>query len=137
MDTTPIPAEVAGLLAAAFPDQPISDIAPTFGGFSNLTVATTIGGRRCVVKAAASLLKCADVRREGRMLALLGASGLPIPTLIALVEDGGWTVAVTSALAGTHGLHLLESDPAELVHVYSALGQLLAAIHRTPLAPAD
>src|SRR5436190_6572029 len=102
-----LPPPVVELLAAAFPEQPIADLAPTFGGFSNLTVAATIGGRRCVAKIAAGALKRADVRHEAHMLGLLGDSGLPIPTLLALVEDDNWTVEVIGFVVGTPGLHAI------------------------------
>jgi aminoglycoside phosphotransferase (APT) family kinase protein len=132
-----IPAEVIELLQTAFPGQQIGDLAPTSGGFSNITAHVTIGDERCVVKAATAPIKRADVRREARVLAQLHASGLPIPALLALAEDEHWTVAVTRFVAGEHGLRVLQRAPTELEPLYSALGRLLAAVHRTPLAAAD
>jgi aminoglycoside phosphotransferase (APT) family kinase protein len=66
------------------------------------------------------------------MLALLRGSGLPVPPLLALVEDHAWTVAVTDFVAGEHGLQVYQRAPAELEALFRALGQLLAAVHRTP-----
>ena len=129
-----LPTEVIRLLQGAFPDQPIGDLAATTGGFSNLTVIATIGEQRCVIKAAATALKRADVRREATLLRLLHASALPIPRLLALVEDDQWTIAVTNWLAGEHGLAVLERAPEQLESLYHALGALLANIHRTPVA---
>ena len=126
-----IPAPVVKLLQTAFPGQPIGDFAPTIGGFSNLTAITTIGAQRCVIKAATRALKRADVRREGTLLRLLHTSELPIPRLLALVEDEAWTVAVTGWLAGEHGLAVLERAPEQLAAIYHALGMLLSNIHRT------
>jgi aminoglycoside phosphotransferase (APT) family kinase protein len=133
-----LPAPVISLLQAAFPGQPIGDFAATTGGFSNLTAIATIGSQRCVIKAAATTLKRADVRREATMLRLLHASELPIPRQLALVEDDQWTIAVTRWLAGQHGLAMLERAPEQLDSLYRALGSLLASIHRTPMAaPVD
>jgi len=129
-----LPTEVIRLLQGAFPTQPIGDLAATTGGFSNLTVIATIGVQRCVIKAAATALKRADVRREATLLRLLHASELPIPRLLALVEDDQWTIAVTNWLAGKHGLAVLERAPEQLESLYHALGALLANIHRTPVA---
>src|SRR5262249_53378135 len=113
-------------------ERPIANIAPTFGGFSNLTMAATIGERRCVVKAAQDRLKRADVRREARMLAMLRDSGLPIPQLLALVEDREWTVAVTGFVGGEHGLQVYQRAPPGRGAIFRALGRLLAAVHRIP-----
>jgi aminoglycoside phosphotransferase (APT) family kinase protein len=129
-----IPTPVINMLQTAFPGQPIGDFAATTGGFSNLTASVMIGAQRCVIKAATIALKRADVRREATLLRLLHASELPIPRLLALVEDDQWTVAVTSWLAGEHGLAVLERAPEQLEAIYRALGSLLATIHRTPLA---
>jgi aminoglycoside phosphotransferase (APT) family kinase protein len=129
-----IPAHILNLLQAAFPSQPIGDFAATTGGFSNLTAIVTIGAQRCVIKAAATALKRTDVRREATMLRLLHASELPIPRLLALVEDDQWTIAVMRWVAGQHGLAVLERAPEQLESLYRTLGLLLANIHRTPLA---
>jgi aminoglycoside phosphotransferase (APT) family kinase protein len=133
-----IPAHVLQLIQATFPGQPIGDVAATTGGFSNLTAIATIGAQRCAIKAAASALKRADVRREAVMLRLLEGSDLPIPGLLALAEDDQWTVAVTTWLPGEHGLAVLERAPDQLEALYSALGALLDRLHRTPpAAPAQ
>jgi aminoglycoside phosphotransferase (APT) family kinase protein len=129
-----LPAPILNLLQAACPGQPIGDFAATTGGFSNLTAIVTIGARRCVIKAAATTLKRADVRHEATMLRLLQGSDLPFPSLLALVEDDRWTIAVTRWVAGEHGLVVLERAPEQLESLYRALGLLLAKVHRTPLA---
>jgi aminoglycoside phosphotransferase (APT) family kinase protein len=129
-----LPVDVEHLLQSAFPGQPIGDFAATTGGFSNLTVIASIEAQRCMIKAAASALKRADVRHEATLLRLLHASELPIPRLLALIEDEAWTLAVTRWLAGAHGLAVLERAPDQLEAIYQALGQLLANIHRTPVA---
>jgi aminoglycoside phosphotransferase (APT) family kinase protein len=129
-----LPTEIVRLLHAAFPGQPIGDLAATTGGFSNLTAIATIGAQRCVIKAATATLKRVDVRREATMLRLLQGSDLPIPRLLTLIEDGEWTIAVTGWLEGEHGLAVLERTPEQLEAIYRALGLLLSNIHRTPLA---
>jgi aminoglycoside phosphotransferase (APT) family kinase protein len=111
------------------------ELAPAFGGFSHHSALATIGGRRCVVKAAEAAPKRADLRHEARVLALLRGSGLPAPALIALAEDAVWTVEVLGFVPGANGLHMLASAPAELERVYGALGRALAAVHNIPLAP--
>src|SRR5690242_17550587 len=103
-----IPAHILNLLLTAFPHQPIGDLAATSGGFSNLTAVATIGAQRCVIKAAAAPLKRGDLRREAQVLRLLQASDLPIPVLLATIDDQGWTIAVTRFVAGQHGLAVLE-----------------------------
>lgn len=124
-----IPDAVLQIVAAAFPGEPVTDLAPTFGGFSNRTVAARIGEARVVIKAASSPPKRADVRREARVLSLLRGSALPAPELLALGEDGEWTVAVTRALAGEPGLRLYERPPESLAGSFAALGAALARVH--------
>src|SRR4051794_29380870 len=89
-----LPAHVIRLLQSAFPAQPIGDFAATTGGFSNLTAIATIGAQRCVIKAATATLKRDDVGREAALLRLLQNSDLLTPTLLALIEDEAWTIAV-------------------------------------------
>jgi aminoglycoside phosphotransferase (APT) family kinase protein len=131
-----IPVHLLNLLSSAFLNQPIDAVAATSGGFSNLTLIATIGGERCVVKAATAPLKRADVRRDAQALRLLAGRDLPIPALLALVEDHAWTVAVTRFVAGEHGLDVLAGAPEQLDGLYLALGRLLARVHRVPLVDA-
>ncbi|HWQ12418.1 MAG TPA: phosphotransferase [Roseiflexaceae bacterium] len=126
-----IPDPVLSLLHAALPGQPVADVRPTVGGFSNLTLAATVGGRRCVLKAASHPPKRADLRREAAVLPLLRGTGIPAPELLAFAEDQEWTVALTALLPGAPGLRLYERPPAELLPVFAALGRLLAAVHAT------
>ncbi len=129
-----LPDQVLALVAAAFPGQPIGEVAPTEGGFSHHTALATIGARRCVVKAASTPAKRADVRHEARMLALLHNHGLLSPQLLALSESDTWTAAVSAAIAGRSGIHLYQ-QPELLAAAYHALGELLANVHRAPIAP--
>jgi aminoglycoside phosphotransferase (APT) family kinase protein len=131
-----LPTHILNLLRAAFPGQSIGDLAATSGGFSNLTAIAMIGGERGVVKAATAPLKRADVRREAQVLRLLRDQALPTPALLALAEDDTWTIAVTRYVAGEHGLALLSRAPDQLDALYHALGELLAQVHRLPLAGA-
>jgi aminoglycoside phosphotransferase (APT) family kinase protein len=132
-----LPPPVIQLLTESFPDLPVGDVQPTVGGYSNLSVQLTISGQRCVVKAAASPVKRADVRRDAHMLTLLYGRGLPAPELLALLENEAWTVAVTKFMPGDHGLYVLEQTPIARDRVYYALGQLLANVHATPLIADD
>ncbi len=129
-----LPAPIISLIQAAFPGQPIGDLAATTGGFSNQTAIVTIGAQRCVIKAASAALKRDDVRREATLLRLLQDSDLPIPLLLALIEEREWTIAVTRWVAGEHGLAVLERAPEQLESLYHQLGHLLARVHRTPVA---
>jgi aminoglycoside phosphotransferase (APT) family kinase protein len=131
-----LPDRVLALVAAAFPGQPIGEVAPTEGGFSHYTALATIGGRRCAIKAASDANKRADVRHEARMLALLRNHALPSPQLLALSESDAWTVAVSAVIAGHSGIHLYQ-QPELLAEAYRALGELLASVHRTPIPPPD
>jgi aminoglycoside phosphotransferase (APT) family kinase protein len=128
---------VLDLLAAAFPGAPIGDLAPTTGGFSHHSAYATIGGARCVVKAARVAHRRAALRREAHILQLLCGSGLPAPTLLALVEDDGWTVEAQGFVAGAQGLQMLAEAPENLEHVFAALGRLLAAVHSAPPVAPD
>ena len=128
-----LPAPVHQLVSRAL-GGPIADLAPTYGGFSNLTLFATVGGRRCVIKAATTPAKRADVRREAALLPLLAAQGLPSPPLLAFAEDADWSVAVTAALPGRNGLQLLADAPEALPAIYEALGAALALSHRAVLS---
>ena len=108
------------------------DLAPTFGGFSNLTVRATIGGQHCVIKATTLPAKRVDIRREAALLPSLTGSSLPVPVLLALVEDATWTAAITVALPGENGLRVLADAPAALPDVFAALGVTLGRVHATP-----
>jgi len=127
-----LPQSVIELLNRAFPAVPIGAPTTTTGGFSHQTALLLIGEQRCVVKAADTPTKRADLRREAQMLALLQGHGLPTPALLTLVEESPWTVAVQCASAGAHGLQILLA-PAEREPLYRALGGLLARVHRMPL----
>jgi aminoglycoside phosphotransferase (APT) family kinase protein len=124
---------VLDLLSSTFPGAPIGDLAPTTGGFSHHTVYVTIGGERCVVKAAEAAHRRISLRREARILQLLHGSDLPAPALLALAEDDCWTVEAQRFVAGAHGLQVLADTPADLELVYGALGRLLAAVHSVRL----
>ncbi len=129
-----LPQPALDLLASHY-GAPPGELAPTFGGFSHHSALATIGGRRCVVKAAEATPKRADLRHEARVLELLPGSGLPAPALLALAEDAGWTVELLEFVPGANGLHVLASEPAALDLVYGALGRTLAAVHSAALAP--
>jgi aminoglycoside phosphotransferase (APT) family kinase protein len=131
-----LPDQVLALVAAAFPDQPIGEVTPTEGGFSHQTALATIGTRRCAIKAATDDAKRADVRHEARMLGLLNGYALPNPELLALRESDAWTVTISAAIGGRNGIHLYQ-QPQLLAYAYHELGELLAGVHRTPIAPPD
>lgn len=125
-----LPLDLEALLTAHFGSPP-TDVAPTFGGFSNLTVRATLAGARCVVKAATTPAKRADVAHEARLLPLLCAAGLPTPQPLALLHSPDWTVSVTAELPGRNGLQLLNEAPEALPAVFAALGRTLARVHTT------
>ena len=127
-----IPASVLRLLAAVI-GAPAEAIAPTFGGFSNLSFFATFAGVRCVVKAAALPIKREDVRREVTVLAALAETSIPVPILLHVVEDSNWTIAVTQAHTGRNGLRVLAETPAELAPLFAALGSALGRVHATQL----
>jgi aminoglycoside phosphotransferase (APT) family kinase protein len=129
-----LPQSVIELLNSAFPTMSISAPTATVGGFSHQAALLMIGEQRCVVKAADTPTKRADLRREAQMLALLQGRGLPTPALLTLIEQPPWTVAVLHASAGAQGLQILVHAPAEREPMYRALGNLLATVHRMPLA---
>lgn len=125
------------LLEAAFPGQPVDELAPTVGGYSHQTLHVTIGGERCVLKLASEPLKRAALRHEARVLALIAPLALPAPRVLACAENEEATLMVTRALPGENGIQLLGSAPEALGEVYHTLGQVVARIHAAPLAPPD
>lgn len=125
-----LPPDLRQLLTAEVGAPPL-DLAPTFGGFSNLTMHATFDGRPCVIKAATSAAKRADIRHEAALLPYLHAAGLPVPELLALVDDDTWTASVTVALPGQNGLQVLAEGAADLAPIFTALGRVLAAAHTT------
>ncbi|HMQ33969.1 MAG TPA: phosphotransferase [Chloroflexaceae bacterium] len=136
MDTAPaLPPPVAALLAAAFPGAPVAGLAPTVGGFSNLTLRARVGGVPCVLKAASHPAKVADLRREARALALLRGRRLGAPRALAFREGGGWALLVTGRRPGAPGLTLYGGPPEALAPACAALGQALSRLHAAPIAP--
>ncbi len=134
MDTKSIlPQTVLNLLAAALPGAPVTEVTPTVGGFSNLSVAARIGAERCVIKAAALPAKREDLRREAMVLGLLRGQRLAAPTPLAFAEGDGWAVLVTRRRPGRPGLSLYSRPPEELAPACVALGRALARLHATPL----
>ncbi len=128
---------VLDLLAATFPGAPMGDLAPTTGGFSHYSAYVTIGGQRCVLKAADVTHRREALRHEARILQLISGDGLPAPPLVALAEDDGWTVEVQGFVAGASGLEVLAEAPGDLERVFVALGRLLAAVHSAPRTTPD
>jgi aminoglycoside phosphotransferase (APT) family kinase protein len=134
-DRPSLPPPVAELLAGAFPGQPVSALAPTVGGFSNLSLLAHVGRRPCAIKAAELPAKRADLRREAGVLALLGGRRLHTPAPLAFAEGGGWSVLVTARRPGTPGLSLYARQPAELAAPLAALGGALARLHNIDMQP--
>jgi aminoglycoside phosphotransferase (APT) family kinase protein len=135
-----LPDRIAALLAATFPESQVSDVAPTSGGFSNLTLYLTIGGAAYVLKAADTPARRIDVRREARVLQLLAGCGLPVAECHAFAEDAGASLTVMPALPGVNGIALYGGDPAARIAAYRELGALLARVHALtgdPHADAD
>jgi aminoglycoside phosphotransferase (APT) family kinase protein len=130
-----IPPDVETLLYHAFPAAAPGPAAPTSGGFSHPSFYILIDGRCAVVKAARAPEKRADLRNEARAIAGLRGSGLPTPELLGLAEGDGLTLEAQRALPGASGVALFGGPAAALREAYIALGQLLAAVHRTS-APA-
>lgn len=153
-----LPMPILDLLQRAFPGQVIADLAPAYGGFSNLTVTATIGGGAWVIKAADRPVKRADLRREAAVLGALAqrqeakGKGQNAPTIsppppILLESDGaarpgaaedaahlppsdaGWTVLAQRRLPGEPGLRLYERPPEALGPALFALGRALAELH--------
>lgn len=126
-----LPPALDALIVASTGNEP-RDLAPTFGGFSNLTVSATLAGQRCIIKAATVPAKRAGIRREAALLEALRGSGLPVPVLLTFAEDATWTVAVMLELPGVNGLRVLANAPAALPDVFAALGMALGYVHGTP-----
>ena len=130
-----MPDPIAELLAIAYPGATISDVAATYGGFSNTTLMLHIDGMPYIVKASNRPEKRSDLRREARILQLLAASRLPIAPLIALLEGAGWTAELLGSLPGQNGIQYLlgavgSSHAANPVPLFGKLGRLLREVHR-------
>lgn len=130
-----LPTPVLDLLATALPGAPLAIVAPTVGGFSNLSVTARVGGAPCVVKVASSPAKVADLRREAGVLALLRGRRLAAPAALAFAEGGGYAVLVTRRRAGRPGITLYGSAQADLERACAALGRTLARLHGAAIAP--
>ncbi|MBC8163824.1 MAG: aminoglycoside phosphotransferase family protein [Roseiflexaceae bacterium] len=128
-ELNPLPPALAVLVRSAMGAEP-QQVAPAFGGFSNLTCTATIAGRRCVIKAATRPVKRADVRREAALLERLQPIGLACPVLLAFVEDADWSVAITAELPGQNGLRVLAEQPAQLPALFQELGCVLHTVHQ-------
>lgn len=131
-----LPAAVHDLIAAHFGAPPHA-VVPAVGGFSNLTVRAQIGTTRCVLKAATTPAKRADVRHEALLLPLLHTAALPTPPLLATLDGMGWTVNIMPEISGQHGLSVLSNNPADLPMIYQVFGQVLRNVHTLPLVAVD
>lgn len=113
-----------------------SEYTPTKGGFSHQsTIATINNEQRCVIKAANTDAKRASLGYEAHMLDLLRSSQLPVPNLIALIEDDDWTIEIIEFLPGTNGLTILADSSQAVDRLYHALGQALKQLHYAPIIP--
>lgn len=130
-----LPPPLTALLANTFPGATLTNLAPTVGGFSNLTLAARLNGQPCVLKAASASARRADLRREAAILRLLQGRRLGAPSLLAQAEASDWTLLVTARRPGRPGITLYVRPPAQLVPAYHALGRTLARLHRSVLAP--
>jgi len=124
-----LPEGASALLARTLPGARLAGLAATSGGYSHLSVAATLAGRPCVIKADERPLPRADLRREAAVLALLPGRGIAAPGLLTLAEDENWTVLVTARLPGTPGQQLYAGSLAAMPPAYRALGAALARVH--------
>ena len=131
--TLPVPVQL--LLEATFPGMALLDPAPTFGGFSNLTLSLTVGAEPCIIKAATLAHKRADLQREAFFLSMLSGSGLPIASLYRLIESECWTIELLHALPGENAIRRLTDPIDTLKPLFTQLGQLLARVHTLALPP--
>lgn len=129
-----LPEPVIGLLAVALPGVPVVAIAPTVGGYSNLSVFARVGGTPCVVKAASAPARVVDLRREARVLALLRGRRLAAPVALAFAEGDGHAVLVTRRRPGRPGITLYGGPIEVLAPACAALGRVLARLHAAPIA---
>jgi aminoglycoside phosphotransferase (APT) family kinase protein len=130
-----LPPPLAALLAHTFPGSALTRLAPTMGGFSNLTLAVYLDGRPCVLKAASAPARRNDLRHEAAMLRMLHGRRLGAPPLLAHAEADDWTLLVTARRPGLSGITLYTRPPAQLIPAYHAFGRTLARLHRSMLAP--
>lgn len=130
-----LPPPVAALVAAALPGRKVELLAPTVGGFSNLSLLARVGGTPCVLKAAERPAKRADLAREARVLTMLAGRRLRAPRPIAFATGAGWSLLVTARRPGTPGLRLYAGPAAALNAPLIALGRALACLHALDLPP--
>ena len=130
-----VPADLQAELRAWAPGGRAVPVESTIGGYSNLTFVARIGDDDCVVKAAATPAKRADLRREADMLRRLADAEVPFACPEALVLlDGNWTVLVMRRVEGTSAL-TGRVTPAGLRVRAGLVGELLASVHATVLSP--
>lgn len=117
-------------VALAFPGAPVSDLRQTTGGFSHRSAIVTIGWERCVVKWAEQPGRRDDLRREAAVLDAIGGS-LPVPHLIALVDDERVTATIARFVPGAHGIAWYSDSPIRLIRACEDLGTTLRRVHRS------
>ena len=122
-------AEMRAAIERAFPGETLGAAAPTFGGYSNVSVVLPVGARLLVAKIAYTQLKRTDVRREARVLTALQTSDLPIPRLVALLEEENSTIELLDYIPGTNGMRFFSADQEQLPALFAAVGQTLGAVH--------
>lgn len=129
-----LPDAVRAQIQAAFPNTSLHYLSPTEGGFSHYSAVVMVGSQRCVVKSATLAPKRADLRHEAAILQALAGSGLPVPSLVALLDTDESTVELLAALPGTSGITVYSRPTAELRAALAVLASLLAATHSITLA---
>jgi aminoglycoside phosphotransferase (APT) family kinase protein len=135
MDLTPLALPVCNLLESAFPGALISDITPTIGGYSNLTIALRINTIPYILKAANTPHKYIDLHHESQVLTLLDTSDLPIAQLQSVLQDTTWLVVLLNRLPGINGIqyltHPAATDVQSDIHgLFRELGALLSRVHQ-------
>ena len=118
---------------------PEVEVAPVSGGRSNLTsVVTDAAGRRVVVRRpplSGVLASAHDVVREGRIMAALARTAVPVPDVLAVAgeEDGpGTAVLVTAFVEGTvvrDRAIAAELDPSARRRLVDGVATTLATLH--------
>lgn len=90
-----------------------------------------------VLKLAEGAFHVGLLRREHERLVALAGTGLPVPTVRALVDGDGVAVLVTSRVDGVLARTRLrqETDPAVRRRLLRSIGATLRRVHDTPVPP--
>ena len=119
----------------------LTHVEPATGGAANMTFFARLDATAVVVKVATADDRRMTVRREGRLLPFLHDAELPVPAVLAVIDDPfpGFVALVLERLPGVNGLAALSGAGAPaagglVVDRAAELGRLAQRVHCATLS---